>query len=297
MFGELYVGGAGVARGYLGRPALTAERFVPDPFSGQRGARLYRTGDRVRWRPDGQLEFAGRLDRQVKLRGFRIELGEVEAVVRAHPEVQDAVVVVTREELAAYVVPRSGDAGLSTAVRAFAQGRLPGHMVPSSVVVVDALPTLPNGKVDVRALAERRPRAEARAPELPRSQVEQALAQIWREVLGLEQVGIDEAFFELGGHSLLLARVRTAIEARFGRRVDMVELFQHPTIRSLAGRLAGAATSEVAAATTATRAEPRSEAIAIVGMAGRFPGPTTSRRCGRACSAAWRASASPTPRS
>ncbi|PCC73853.1 amino acid adenylation domain-containing protein [Nannocystis exedens] len=271
VFGELYVGGAGVARGYLGRPALTAERFVPDPFSGVRGARLYRTGDRVRWRADGQLEFAGRLDRQVKLRGFRIELGEVEAVVRAHPEVQDAAVVAARQELVAYVVPRAAQARLSAAVREFARARLPGHMVPSAVVVVEAFPTLPNGKVDVRALAERSPRAEARALALPRSQVEQALAAIWREVLNLEQVGIDEPFFELGGHSLLLARVRTAIEARFGRRLDMVELFQHPTIRSLAGRLAGA-TAEVAAATTATRPEGASEAIAIVGMAGRFPG-------------------------
>ncbi|WAS90947.1 non-ribosomal peptide synthetase/type I polyketide synthase [Nannocystis punicea] len=271
VFGELVVGGAGVARGYLGRPGLTAERFVPDPFSGAPGARLYRTGDRVRWRADGQLEFAGRLDRQVKLRGFRIELGEVEAAVRAHPAVQDAAVIVTREELVAYVVPRTASEGVAAAVREFAQGRLPGHMVPAAVVPVEAFPTLPNGKVDVRALAERRPRAEGRAIELPRSQVEQALAQIWREALGLEQVGVDEPFFELGGHSLLLARVRTAIEARFGRRVEMVELFQHPTIRSLAARLAGAA-PEVAAATTATRAEVASEAIAIVGLAGRFPG-------------------------
>ncbi|MDC0720329.1 non-ribosomal peptide synthetase/type I polyketide synthase [Nannocystis bainbridge] len=271
VFGELHVGGAGVARGYLGRPGLTAERFVPDPFSAAPGARLYRTGDRVRWRADGQLEFAGRLDRQVKLRGFRIELGEVEAVVRAHPEVSDAAVVVVRQELVAYVVPREPEAELAGAVREFARARLPGHMVPSAVVPVASLPTLPNGKVDVQALADRSPRAEARTIALPRSQVERGLAEIWREALGLAEVGIDEAFFELGGHSLLLARVRTAIEAKFGRRLDMVELFQHPTIRSLAGRLAGAV-PEVASAAIAIRPQASVEAIAIVGMAGRFPG-------------------------
>ncbi|MBZ5710638.1 non-ribosomal peptide synthetase/type I polyketide synthase [Nannocystis pusilla] len=270
VFGELYVGGAGVARGYLARPELTAERFVPDPFSGVAGARLYRTGDRVRWRTDGQLEFAGRLDRQVKVRGFRIELGEVEAVVRAHPDVQDAVVV-AREDLVAYVVPRAPGRPLKSAVREFAQARLPAHMVPSAVVAVEAFPTLPNGKVDVRALAERSPRSEGGATEQPRSQVERALAEIWREVLAIDAVGLDEPFFELGGHSLLLARVRTAIEARFGRRLDMVELFQHPTIRSLAGRLSGAVT-EVAGARIAARSEAGDDAIAIVGMAGRFPG-------------------------
>ncbi|MGH7580839.1 MAG: non-ribosomal peptide synthetase, partial [Gemmatimonadales bacterium] len=223
--GELYLGGAGLARGYLGRPALTAERFVPDPFGPSAGAepggRLYRTGDRVRWRPDGTLEFLGRLDRQLKLRGFRIELGEIEAVLAQHAGVRDCVVVLRDElpggqALVGYVVPRAansngstppvgdpptGDGAFVTEIRNHLRTRLPEYMVPSAFVVLPALPLSPNGKLDHRAL----PSPEGiRVGEdgsfvPPRTPIEEALARLWRELLGIERVGLEDNFFELGG--------------------------------------------------------------------------------------------------
>ncbi|MFE8599731.1 amino acid adenylation domain-containing protein [Archangium violaceum] len=244
--GELYVGGPGVARGYLEQPALTAERFIPDPFGGEPGARLYRTGDLGRWLSGGALEFLGRSDAQVKLRGFRIELGEVESALVGHAEVKDAVVVVREDapggkRLVAYVVPASPlpPAG-SAALRTWLKRTLPEHMVPSAFVFLEALPLTPNGKVDRAALPM--PDMHRPAPGdsyvAPEAGLEQSLAAIWAEVLRLEHVGADDNFFDLGGNSLLLQAVHVKAEALVGHRFPLVGLFQFPTVRALAAQLA-----------------------------------------------------------
>jgi amino acid adenylation domain-containing protein len=239
--GELCIGGAGLARGYRGRPALTADRFVPDPF-GPPGARLYRTGDLVRRRPDGTLDFLGRLDHQVKLHGFRIELGEIETVLRRHPAVADAVVVPRPTpagddlRLVAYLRRRTPGAAADPPLRPLAAHWLPAHMVPATFCWLDALPTTPNGKLDRAAL----PAPEEARPALatpfaaPARDAEAVLAQIWSSVLGVPDPGIDDSFFDLGGTSLLLLRVRDAIAGRVGHEVALAELFRRPTIRALA---------------------------------------------------------------
>ena len=253
--GELHLGGGGLARGYLGDPARTAERFVPDPFGGGAGARLYRTGDRVRWLPDGTLEFIGRTDHQVKVRGFRVEPGEVEAVLCRQRGVEDAAVVAREEapgqvRLVAYVVPQPGTSLSVATLRAALRAELPPYMVPAAWVALDALPLTRSGKTDRRALpapgavtAEREAGGAA-----PRSGVERAVAEAWQEVLGVESVGLDDNFFDLGGHSLLLARLRSRLAGRFPREVSIVVLFRYPTVRSLAEHLSG---SEPAAAVEA----------------------------------------------
>ncbi|MEW5929249.1 MAG: amino acid adenylation domain-containing protein, partial [Gemmatimonadota bacterium] len=239
--GELYVGGGGVARGYLGRAELTAERFVPDAFSGEPGARLYRTGDRVRWLAGGELEYLGRMDQQVKIRGFRIEPGEVEAALAGLPQVREAVVVVREDapgekRLVAYVVPAeeggAGVAGLREALGAL----LPEYMVPGAFVVLESIPLTANGKVDRRALPspERTDEGEYVAPRTP---AEEVLAGIWAEALGLERVGVEESFFELGGHSLLATLVVSYVHEAFGVELPMRALFEAPTVAALAGRI------------------------------------------------------------
>ncbi|HEX5760111.1 MAG TPA: amino acid adenylation domain-containing protein, partial [Thermoanaerobaculia bacterium] len=239
--GELYLGGAGLARGYLGRPDRTAERFVPSPFAEDgAGARLYRTGDRARWRPDGELVFLGRWDHQVKIRGFRIEPGEIESALATHPEVEQAVVLALGEEaerrLVAYVAaPRPLD------LRSHLAERLPEHMVPSAFVFLDALPLTPNGKVDRKALAGLAPGAPERAaPQPPRTPVEAALAAIWEEVLGLAGVGVHDDFFALGGHSLLAVRVQARVRERLGVDLPLPAVFRAPTVARFA-RLAAEA--------------------------------------------------------
>ena len=237
--GELYVGGKGVARGYLDRPALTAEKFVPHPFSTRAGDRLYRTGDRARYRSDGSIEFLGRFDYQVKLRGFRIELGEIEAVLGEHPLVQENVVVVRENEtgekrLIAYVVlGQRGEENWRRELRVFLGKRLPEYMLPSAFVPVDVLPLTPNGKIDRRAL----PAPPTQGDEMhlaPRNPVEEVLVGLWADVLGLVQVGIEDNFFDLGGHSLLATRLLSRLHESLQVAVPLRQLFETPTIAGLA---------------------------------------------------------------
>ncbi|HEX6367826.1 MAG TPA: amino acid adenylation domain-containing protein [Longimicrobium sp.] len=240
--GELYIGGAGLARGYLGRPELTAERFVDDPF--RAGERVYRTGDRVRWLADGNLEFVGRVDHQVKIRGFRVEPGEIESVLAHHPGVRDAVVVAREDvpgdrRLVAYVA--ADDSLDEVALRDRLRRRLPEHMVPQAVVRLDALPLSPNGKVDRRALPAPAWGADEGAYVAPRTAVEEVLAGIWCEVLGLERVGVHDDFFRLGGHSLLATKVSMWTEAVLGVRAPVQTLFENPTVAGLAAVLEPAA--------------------------------------------------------
>jgi acyl-coenzyme A synthetase/AMP-(fatty) acid ligase/acyl carrier protein len=241
--GWLHLGGAGLARGYLDRPAQTAERFVPDPFSPAPGARLYRTGDLARWRPNGELAFIGRADNQIKVRGFRIELGEIETTLCDHPRVREAVVVARAlgtggEQLVAYVVCRDAqeDVPAVAELRAHAQKRLPGYMVPSAFVLLDSLPVMPNGKIDRRALPDPRPLlAEAGSQfEQPQTSTEQMLARIWIEVLGVERVSVNDNFFDAGGHSLMATRVIARVRATFGVTLPLQTLFASPTIRDVA---------------------------------------------------------------
>ncbi|HEY7509061.1 MAG TPA: amino acid adenylation domain-containing protein, partial [Vicinamibacteria bacterium] len=236
--GELFLGGEGLARGYLGRPELTAERFVPDPFGPAPGGRLYRTGDVVRYRPDGQLEFFGRQDHQVKLRGFRIELGEIEAVLAGHPTVKDSVVVVREEasgakRLVGYVTARDGQALDADALRARLQAKLPAYMVPTALVELGALPLSPNGKIDRRALPAPEAAEAAEAYEAPRTPAEQALARIWADVLRVPVVGATDNFFARGGDSILSLQV-VARANQAGLRVTVKQLFQRQTVRELA---------------------------------------------------------------
>jgi amino acid adenylation domain-containing protein/thioester reductase-like protein len=246
VVGELYVGGAGLARGYLGQPGLTADRFVPAPLGETTGERLYRTGDLARLRADGTLEFLGRADHQVKLRGVRIELGEIEAVL-GETSVVAAAAVAVREvagdrRLVAYVVPAEAAAvgdpeAWNEALRAALRRRLPGYMIPAAFVHLPALPLTANGKVDRRAL----PTADAAPPQPPRGGLEQALAGIWCEVLGIAAVGTRESFFEVGGHSLLVPRLLALLRERLGVELSIRGLFATPSVVALAARLADGA--------------------------------------------------------
>jgi amino acid adenylation domain-containing protein/non-ribosomal peptide synthase protein (TIGR01720 family) len=243
--GELYIGGIQLARGYHGRPALTAERFLPDPF-GRPGGRLYRTGDVARWRDDGAIDYLGRTDHQVKIRGVRIELGEIEAKLLAHLAVREAVVVAREEKsgdkrLVAYVVAR--EAVTAEALRTHLQQGLPESMVPAAFVFLEALPLNPNGKLDRKALPAPEYGGPAKAYVAPRSKVERQLAQIWAEVLGVEKIGIHDNFFALGGHSLLAMQVASRSTIALGRKVELASLFRHPTIAALAETLSQEAPS------------------------------------------------------
>ncbi|MET0398368.1 MAG: amino acid adenylation domain-containing protein, partial [Longimicrobiaceae bacterium] len=242
MPGELYMGGPGVARGYLGRPELTAERFVPDPFAGEPGERLYRTGDRARWRADGELEFLGRTDAQVKIRGMRIEPGEVEGVLAGLPQVREAAVVVREDKpgdkrLVAYVVPQEGEELSTAELRAGLAERLPEYMVPGAFVTLEKLPLGVSGKVDRRALPAPERGGALAAYIAPRTPVEEVLAEIWAEVLKTERVGAGDNFFELGGHSLLATQVISRLRQAFGVEVPLKALFEAPTVAGLAARV------------------------------------------------------------
>ncbi|MDQ1612943.1 MAG: hypothetical protein QOG00_2874, partial [Pyrinomonadaceae bacterium] len=290
--GELYVGGAGVARGYVNRPGVTAERFVPDPFSGQAGARLYRTGDVVRWREVSnssseavggtcELEFIGRADAQVKLRGYRVELGEVEAVLAAHAGVNQCAVIVVdiagTQTLVAYVAGEADPAE----VREHAAQQLPSYMVPQRIVKLDSLPLTPNGKLDRKALP---------APDMmdavmdggatsylaPRTACEEIVCNVWAEVLGRERVGVGEDFFELGGHSLLATQVVSRVRAVFGVEVPLRVLFETPTVEALAAEVERLRQVESGAGNGSVSAPPlvrreRGESGALDGRGGHPP--------------------------
>ncbi|HEU0080060.1 MAG TPA: non-ribosomal peptide synthetase, partial [Longimicrobiaceae bacterium] len=228
--GELCIGGPGVARGYLGRPALTAERFVPDPFAGEAGARLYRTGDRGRWRADGVLEFLGRADQQLKVRGFRVEPGEIEAALLAHPAVREAVVAAREaapgdRRLVAYVVGEDGAAPAADELRAHLRARLPEYMLPSAFAALPAMPLTAHGKVDRRALPEPEVDAGRGGGDAPRTVTEELLAGVWAELLGGEP-GVHDDFFDLGGHSLLAAQVASRVRAVLGVELPLRALFE-----------------------------------------------------------------------
>lgn len=240
--GELYLGGKGLARGYLNRPELTGERFIPSPLGGAPGAKLYRTGDLVRWLPDGNLEFLSRLDHQVKIRGQRIELGEIRAVLTSHPQLREAVVAAVDDgagnrELVAYFVPARDEVSVPE-LREFLQKSLPTYMVPTAYVALDALPLMPNGKVDYKALPRPQQQRDELAPyAAPRTDDERRLAEIWAEVLRVERVGLHDNFFHLGGHSLLAAQVVSRILRDMKAEIPLRELFQSPTIAELVERI------------------------------------------------------------
>lgn len=285
--GEIFVGGGGVVRGYLNRPELTSERFPADPFSTLPGARLYRSGDLGRYTSDGELEYLGRIDHQVKIRGFRIELGEIETVLGQHPAVREVVVLAREDEpgdkrLVAYLTPQAGEAPGVSDLRSFAKDRLPEYMLPAAFMLLEALPLTPHGKVDRRAL----PKPETSRPELeteyvaPRSEVEQQIAAIWREVLGVERVGVEDNFFDLGGHSLLVVQVHERLRATFGVDLPLTDLFKYTTVAGQARRMMPTAEqADEAVDRGRMRATARREAlrtqsleIAIIGLTGRFPG-------------------------
>ncbi|WP_156390481.1 thioesterase domain-containing protein, partial [Rhizobium sp. Root1203] len=268
--GELYIAGGGLARGYLNRPALTAERFIADPF-GAPGSRMYRTGDLARWRPDGVLEYLGRADQQVKIRGFRIEPGEIEAVLAAHPAIAQAAVIAREDEpgekrLVGYVVPKPGQTIDLAELRRHAATALPEHMVPSAILELTALPLTPNGKLDRRALpAPVFASQSSRQPRTPQEEIiaglfvellgvdkvgiddnffelggppqEEIIAGLFVELLGVDKVGIDDNFFELGGHSLLATRLTSKIRSVLGAELSIRAVFEAPTVAALAARL------------------------------------------------------------
>jgi amino acid adenylation domain-containing protein len=284
--GELHIGGVQVARGYLNRPELTEERFIRDPFCADVHARLYKTGDLARYLPDGNIEFLGRIDQQVKIRGFRVELGEIETVLAQHADVRESVVILREDppgehRLVAYVVPRQPYHVLvARELQRFLREQLPNYMVPAEFVSLEAMPLTPNGKVDRQALpvpeGQRTPLHQAYL--MPQSEAERLIADVWREVLQVEAFGLHDNFFDLGGHSLLLARVQGNLQEIFGHTFSMTELFQHPTISSLAQYVTQKthaallpAARGVASRQTSPPA-PGDTAIAIIGMGGRFPG-------------------------
>ncbi|MBD0389537.1 MAG: non-ribosomal peptide synthetase, partial [Nostoc sp. C3-bin3] len=233
--GELHIGGVGLARGYWNRPELTNEQFISSPFDSKK--RLYKTGDLARYRADGTIEFLGRIDHQVKLRGFRIELGEIETVIAQHSNVRETVVIANENRLIAYVVPTATFS--VNELRHFLQEKLPEYMLPSAFVVLEALPLTPNGKVDRRALpAPDNLRSElANNYQAPHSEVEKSIAKVWKQVLKLERVGVHDNFFDLGGHSLLVVQVNNKLKEILNRDLSVVEIFQNPTIKSLAEHL------------------------------------------------------------
>ena len=289
--GEIYIGGVGLARGYLGRPDSTAAAFVPHPFAPWPGARLYRTGDLARHLPDGEIEFLGRADGQVKIRGFRIERGEIEAALEAHPAVLEAAVLVRGRDgdvsLTAYVALADGTDLDTDDLRGWLRERLPAYMVPAFWVTLERLPRTANGKLDRVALPDPTARRTDADHTPPRTEIERRLAEIWRELLRVDRVGVHDSFFDLGGHSLLLIQLHGRVREAFGIDASIVDLFRYPDVASFAEYLSllGAAPSgglpeDISESAAADIARPAARAaapgdaraVAIVAMAGRFPG-------------------------
>jgi hypothetical protein len=266
MAGELYIAGAGVAKGYLNRPDLTAQRFVDDPFH---HGPMYRTGDLARRLEDGALEYLGRIDQQVKIRGFRIELGEIETAIAAHPAVSQ-VAVVDREDtpgdkkLVAYLVADTPPATLIADLRETLLARLPEYMVPAHFHYLDTLPLTTSGKLNRKALpAPEHGRAESGRPYVaPRNPAEETIADVWKAVLRVERVGLDDHFFELGGNSLLLVPTHAQLINKLRADLTMVALFQYPTVRTLARHLAGEHNGTTSADAGMDRARNQREAYA-----------------------------------
>jgi acyl carrier protein len=243
--GELYIGGDGLARGYLKKSEQTAEKFVGNPFSNDGNSRLYRTGDLARFLPDGNIEFLSRVDHQVKVRGHRIELGEIEVALVQHPAVEVCVVLAREDEpgdsrLVAYIVPDTTmQPPTVSELRNFLRDRLPEYMIPSNLVVLEALPLTPNGKIDRRAL----PTPDGARPILeapfvaPRNDLERSIVSVWQEVLKVSKVGIQDNFFDLGGHSLMLVQVHAKLRTTLKRELSVVEMFRYPTVNALAKHL------------------------------------------------------------
>jgi acyl-coenzyme A synthetase/AMP-(fatty) acid ligase/acyl carrier protein len=243
--GELYIGGTGLARGYLMRPALTADRFIPDPFSLEAGARMYRTGDRARFLSEGQIEFLGRSDQQLKVRGYRIEPGEIEFALKRHPAVREALVLAREDStgdkrLVAYMTldreTEEGQLGLLPQLRNTLEDQLPDYMMPSSFVLLDKWPLTPGGKIDLHALPapDSARSQEHGAVVAPRTPVEETLASIWSELLGLARIGIHDNFFESGGHSMLATQLISRVREKFQVEIALRQLFERPTIESFA---------------------------------------------------------------
>jgi aspartate racemase len=239
--GELFIGGAGLARGYLNRPEITQARFIPDPFSPDPSARLYRTGDIARCRPDGEIEIIGRSDDQVKIRGYRVELGEIETTLLQMPGIRSTVVTVADDQcgtrqVIAYYVPEAGEEPTTAAILSYLRARLPHFMLPSALVRLEAIPITPGGKVDRRQLPapDWGARAAGQDRDTPTNPIEQKLADIWADALDLPGIGIHDSFFEVGGHSLLALRIMTQVEKQFGQSLPLAILYQAPTIADLA---------------------------------------------------------------
>ncbi|MEM1393821.1 MAG: amino acid adenylation domain-containing protein [Cyanobacteria bacterium P01_H01_bin.150] len=266
--GEVYIGGVGVARCYLNRPDLSAEKFIPNPFSTE-ATRLYKTGDLARYLPSGDIEYIGRIDNQVKVRGFRIELGEIEAVVSEHPAVREAVVLVREDSLdfqriVAYVVPQKEQTLVISELRSFLESKLPNYMLPAAFVTLEALPLTPNGKVDRKALSARELTQVSSSNIVPASTpIENLLAGIWAEVLGIEKVGINNNFFELGGHSLIATRVISQIRQVFQLELPLRSLFEKPTIAGLAKEIEKAIKLDTPLEATSIEPIPRSQQLPL----------------------------------
>jgi hypothetical protein len=265
--GELLIGGEGVVRGYHERPELTSERFVANPFSSDPSSRLYRTGDLARWSEDGTIDFQGRMDHQVKIRGYRIELGEIEVKLVSHEGVREAVVIAREDvpgdvRLVAYLIPE-GSAVSDDALRSSLRATLPEFMVPASFVTLERFPMTPNGKIDRNALpapgvVRSRSKAEYRAPG---SDLEQTIAGVWKEVLYLDQVGVNDNFFDLGGHSLLVVQAHRKLRELCPEPLSLTDLYRFPTIRGLASHLSSDGSDDEQAKQSQARGEKRRQAL------------------------------------
>jgi len=237
VVGELYIGGEGVARGYRTNPAQTAERFVPHPF--ETGARLYATGDLARHLLNGELEFLGRRDRQIKIRGYRIELSEIEMALANHPALREAIVIADDRRIVAYLEVAGPAPPTAEELRGFLRAKLPEYMLPAQFVLLDAMPRSANGKVDRNALpvASASRAATTTSYAAPQTPLEHTIAEVWRECLELDNVGVNDIFFELGGHSLLLVLVHEKLQDRLNREIAIADLFRFPTVRALGRHL------------------------------------------------------------